>query len=117
MVQIPKFSVSIEPQGETVMVHIIGDAGITNADELGRRLLPVTAMRPAIVVIDVQQMSFIASLGLSILMEFQRGINRQGGQVRLLKPQPGVRDMLKKCRLDIVLQVIDSLDELPKPVA
>jgi anti-anti-sigma regulatory factor len=48
-------------------------------------------------------------------MEFQRGIAREGGHVRLLNPCPAVRDVLRKCRLDSVLLIIDSIDEAPMP--
>src|SRR5262245_48776768 len=95
--------VTITIAGPARVVHITGDAGVSNSDELGRHLLPLAAQHPPLVVFDVAGLTFISSLGLSLLMEFQRGLNRHGGQVRLANPQPAVHDMLKKCRLDTVL--------------
>ena len=72
--------------------------------------MPLTASHPPLVVFDLADLTFISSLGLSLLMEFQRGLNRHGGQVRLVNPKPAVHDMLKKCRLDTVLIVAPSMD-------
>lgn len=110
-------AVFIATSNDVVVVRVVGEAGITNSEELSRQLLPVVAMKPLVVVFDLEELTFIASLGLSILMEFQRGIVREGGQVRLLNPQPPVRDMLRKCRLDTVLLIIDSIEQAPAPKA
>jgi anti-anti-sigma factor len=107
--------VSVCTHNELVVVSVAGDAGIMNSDELARQLLPVVAMKPQVVVFDIEDLTFIASIGLSVLMEFQRGIAREGGHVRLLNPCPAVRDVLRKCRLDSVLLIIDSIDEAPMP--
>jgi len=92
-----------------VVVRLKGDAGVSNADELDRRLIPLSAKRPALVVFDLSDLVFISSLGLGILMQFQRGINRHGGTVRFAGAQAPVADMLKKCRLDSVFILCDTV--------
>jgi anti-sigma B factor antagonist len=103
--------VDIIAEGAATVIKVLGEVGVAGAEELGRRLLPVTASRPPIVIFDLEGLTFISSLGLSILMEFQRGLNRHGGIVRLINPQPAVHEMLKKCRLDTVLIVAKSMQE------
>ena len=103
--------VTIVESDNRVIVRLKGDADVSNTDGLDRRLIPLMAKRPALVVFDLTDMRFISSLGLGILMAFQRGIERHGGQVRLAAPQPSVADMLRKCRLDSVLHVFNTVTE------
>jgi anti-anti-sigma factor len=103
-------SVEVEVQEWGTVIKISGEAGVSNADELSRRLMPVTASHPPLVVFDLAGLRFISSLGLGLLMEFQRGLNLHGGHVRLVNPQPAVHDMLRKCRLDTVLRVAESME-------
>jgi anti-anti-sigma factor len=93
-----------------VVVHVGGDAGVHNVDELERHLRPVMAMRPSLVVIDLSALSFVSSLGLGLMVELSRGVHRNGGHVRFAAAQPSVRDTIVKCRLDDVLALFPSVD-------
>src|SRR5262249_51849577 len=104
-------SVTTSRAGRATIVHLRGDAGVGSVDTLSRQLLPITAQRPPLVVFELSGVTFIASLGLGEMMQFQRGLKRHGGEVRLVGLQPVVRDMITKCRLDSVLIMADSLDD------
>ena len=52
------------------------------------RLLPLTASRPPIVLFDCTDLRFISSLLIGHLVEFQRGLARHGGKVRLSPRSP-----------------------------
>lgn len=107
-------SVTTTPRG--TVVHINGDAGVSNTDALSLALLPVSASRPALVVLDLAGLNFISSLGLGLLLEFRSGIARNGGTVRVANPQQHVRDMLIKCKFEVVLPIYDTVDAALKAV-
>src|SRR5690349_9369840 len=92
-----------------VIIRLKGDAGVGNCDELDRRLLPLTAKRPPLVIFDLRDMVFISSLGLGILLRFQQGLARHQGQVRYAGAQASVRSVLKKSLLDRVMPQFETL--------
>jgi anti-anti-sigma factor len=55
-------------------------------------------------VVDLSQVTFVASIGIRTLVLGAKTVQRRGGRLLLLSPQPGVED---------VLETIGVLDLLP----
>lgn len=91
------------------IVRIVGDASVHNVDELERQLRPAAAWHSRIIVVDLSQVGFISSLGLGVLIQLQRGAQRNGGGVRFVGAKPAVRDTIVKCRLDTVMAMFDTV--------
>ena len=72
-------------------------------------LLPLTARRPARVVLDLSDLTFISSLGLGALVEFRRGLVRNGGQVWLAAPSPQIHELLEMSGLLAIFPVASSV--------
>jgi len=102
--------IEVENTRAFMMVRVKGEAGAKSADDLQRRLLPVTALKPKTLVIDLSDMTFISSIGLGTLLELQRGLALSGGVVRFAAPQPLVRETLCRCRLDHVLNLFPTVE-------
>lgn len=81
--------------------------------------LPFNALagsRPALVV-DLSKVTFIASLGVRLLIVAGRTVQRKGGRMVLLQPCPEVEAVLVSTGADIVVPVVHSLDDALHAVA
>ena len=107
----PSLHIDIIESEHNVIVRLRGDASIGAADDLDRSLLTLSARRPPLVVFDLQELTFVSSLGLGILLRFQQGLERFGGRVRYAGAQRQIRDVLKKSLLDRVMLQYDTLNE------
>jgi anti-sigma B factor antagonist len=102
--------IEVENTRACMMVRVRGEAGAKCADDLERQLLPVTALKPKTLVIDLSDMTFISSIGLGTLLELQRGLALNGGVVRFAAPQPMVHETLCRCRLDRILNLFPTVE-------
>jgi anti-sigma B factor antagonist len=103
--------INIERTAGAIIVRLKGEASVQNVDELERQLRPVAASAVELVVIDLSGLSFISSLGLGTMVQFDRGIARKGGTVRFAGAQPLVRGVITKSKLDAVLHLCDSVEQ------
>lgn len=103
--------IKIDRMAEAYVVRIIGDANVRDVDGMERQLLPIVALSSARVVLDLSEMTFISSLGISVLLNLQRGVRGKGGTVRFAAPQPLIRDLFTKCRLDAAMKLYPGVKE------
>jgi hypothetical protein len=69
-------------------------------DALLNGLLIPTALRPAVVTLDLSELRCISSLAMGALVTYRRGVVRTGGRVRLAgELQPAVREALARAEL------------------
>ncbi|MPZ84996.1 MAG: anti-sigma factor antagonist [Actinophytocola sp.] len=62
------FSVRVDNHGETVVVSVAGDVDLATAPELGESISTVLERRPGLLVVDLSEVSFLASAGMSVLI-------------------------------------------------
>ncbi|MCC6129309.1 MAG: STAS domain-containing protein [Acidobacteria bacterium] len=60
------------------------------------------------ILVDLSQVTFMDSSGLSILVTALKAARAQGGDVLLLSPAPIVRTLVRLTRLDRVLQCVED---------
>jgi anti-anti-sigma factor len=91
---------SVEALSETVVVRLAGNIGLRESGQLQRDLTPVTARRPRLVVLDLENVTSLSTLALGVLFEFRRGIVRVGGRVRLARVPTCVAEIFRVTGLD-----------------
>ena len=104
--------------GKRIIVHVRGDAGLANVSRLEAELTNLASQRPPLVVIDLSDLTFIASRGMGVLMGFHRRMELQNGKVRIAAPPSRVRDAMEIARLHTVFNMYDDLESAlraPKP--
>lgn len=69
------FSVKVEDYGETVVLGVVGEVDLVTAPVLDDAISTALARDPDMVVVDLSEVSFLASVGMSILI----GCNEQAG--------------------------------------
>jgi anti-anti-sigma factor len=62
------------------------------------------------VVIDLSQVSFMASLGIRTLIMSCKTLASKGGDMVLLNPQPNVEKVLRTSGVDTVIQIVRDMN-------
>jgi len=102
--------VNVEERPDGIVVRIAGDAGLQGVDELQMRLNRLMAKRAPLVVLDLSELRFISSLAMGAMMEFNRGMIRNGCAVRVAEMQPLVFKAFQHAMLDTVLEFRASVE-------
>src|SRR5262245_57992251 len=96
------------PQG--VVLRLAGDGGAVGTESLHVCLASLSARRPALVVFDLAELAYVASLFMGAIVSFRRGLVRHGGKVRLAAPQACVLEAFQRARLDEMFEFAESVD-------
>ena len=104
-----KIEIDELPQG--VVARLIGEASIDEADELDRNLRLLAASKPALAVLDLAQLSYIASMGIGALVALRNDLSQSAGRVVLAAPRPLVLDTFKHAGLLRVFPVYPTIED------
>jgi anti-anti-sigma factor len=94
-----------------IVVRLQGEAGYLDADTLHLPLMALSAQRPTLVVFDMEQLAFVASVVMGTLVKFRRGQLHHGGKVILAALQPSVLESFWAARLLELFESADSVDQ------
>ncbi len=107
--------IQIEELGEgTARVNLAGRMDIAGMEEIDVRFTALAAARRGLVIVDLSQVSFLASIGIRTLVSTAKALARHGGRMVLLTPQPVVENVLKTSGIDTVLPIFFDLDTARK---
>ncbi|HZQ16555.1 MAG TPA: STAS domain-containing protein [Gaiellaceae bacterium] len=98
----------MEPVGDTVVVNLVGELDLYNAEEVRAGLLDALALEPRRIVVDMADVAFVDSTALGVLIEARSRLGRDG--LLLAAPQIETRRALQVSGLDRHLPVHDSLE-------
>jgi anti-sigma B factor antagonist len=96
--------------GPAVVVRLSGEIDLDVAEEFRGGLLTAAESGPNVVV-DVTEVTFMDSSGLSALIRASRDIQARQGRLVLAGPRGAVREVLHTTRLDQVLTLVDTVPE------
>jgi len=82
-------TLTVTQSGEATVAKIAGELRL-NIEAFEHQLDLVMLRHPKVVVLDLADLSFLSSLGMSLLVNLHRSVKRHGGQVRLAAVQPRV---------------------------
>ena len=94
--------------GSWPVVSVAGEVDIQTSPLLERQLQSVLDQGHTSVLVDLGQVSFLDSTGLSALIGGLRHCQAQGGELRLLSPRPNVRKVLEVTGLIDTFHVADA---------
>ena len=60
------------------------------------------------VTLDLAELDYIASAGISVVLTLFKRLHADGGQLRLVRPTPHVRNVFHYAGLDQILNIEDS---------
>lgn len=98
----------VQRKDGSVVVRLIGEIDLYNAEEVGSALARIAGERPERVVVDLSQVEFVDSTAMGALIEARRQLGESG--LVLAAPGAEVRRALQVAGLIEHFPVRDSVD-------
>jgi anti-anti-sigma factor len=101
-------------------IALSGRMDSAGTQEIDLRFTGLTATRKALIVVDMSQVSFLASIGMRTLLTNAKALALRGGRMVLAGPQPMVVEVLRLAGIHSLIPVcadIESAREALKATA
>jgi anti-anti-sigma factor len=98
----------VEATDSLTRVALIGMLDLVGVGKVETKFLAATVARGIPTIVDVSQVTFIASMGMGMLLGGLKGLKRKGTKLVLLKPQREVVAALTVSRLTELLPIAES---------
>ncbi len=96
-------------QGVPVL-GIFGEIDLTQAPKLRMLLDGKAQAKCPVLILDITEVTFIDSSGLSVLSGYQRTVSEFGGMLLFAGARPEVRELFQVLCLDQFFRLFDSVD-------
>lgn len=106
-----ELQINIKPHPHGVVIDLSGSVGIDDGPLLERKMATVLEKHPTLVVIDMSGLTFISSVGMSMLVMLHRTLKQHGGHVRIVAPPADVFGVLDRAHLIEIIPVFGSLPQ------
>src|SRR3954468_9094833 len=108
----PTFELDVDEVDEqTAVVSVRGEIHLATAPEFSERVNAVIASGHPAVVVDLTEVGFIDSTGLSVLLNALRRITRAGGTLTLVCTNPTVMRLFEVTKMDTTFTIVGSRGE------
>lgn len=100
----------VEQRGDVHVVTPHGRMGEVEAHQFERELLALIERGAAKLVLDLSDVCFVTSTGLGAFMLAHKRVKAHQGYVRIVRPQPLVRQILEITKLVKLFGIYQSVD-------
>jgi anti-anti-sigma factor len=102
--------ITLEDLGEkAVKIDLVGRMDVDGSEQMDTQLADLTGTTKQSIVVDLSQVTFLASIGIRSLLMNAKALQRRGGTMVLLKPQPMVAKVLTTTGVDALIPMFDDL--------
>src|SRR5260221_4211147 len=98
-------------EGGIKKINLFGRMDIDGTQEIELKLLAEAAVESTVVILDLSNIDFMASLGIGMLVSFAKSVKRRKGKMVLLNQQPIVALVLERTRLKEVIPICENFEE------
>ncbi|MBO9650681.1 MAG: STAS domain-containing protein [Variovorax sp.] len=91
-------------------ISLVGRMDSVGGHDINTRLAALVASRKMLAVVDMSEVSFLASIGIRTLVVNARAQSLRGGVMALANPQPVVAEVLKMAGIDSIIPVYPDVD-------
>jgi anti-anti-sigma factor len=95
----------IEDTEGVTHVRLAGRLDATGADQIGIRLTAVVVARGQSALMDLSGVSFVASLGIRLLISCAKGLKVKGATMVVYGARPEVQEVFDDAALDQILPI------------
>jgi anti-sigma B factor antagonist len=92
-------------------VRLIGRLDMLGVQAIDMRFTALTATQAGLVLVDLSQLSFLASLGMRTLISSAKALSQRGGRMVIVDPQPNVREVMQVSGLSSLIPVYPNVGE------
>ncbi|MGP4023331.1 STAS domain-containing protein [Actinomadura sp. 3N407] len=112
----PLLEVTVRPHGGRTVVRLRGELDIACSEDLRRHLGDARRRHGEHLVLDLADLEFMDSGGLSVIVACYKAATAAGGSLTLAAPRPLIRRTLEITGLHRRIPVVPTLeDALPDP--
>jgi anti-sigma B factor antagonist len=106
------FRVDVRTEGQATIVVVSGELDLASSPELQEQLDRVWESNPELLVIDLRQLEFMDSTGLSIIVAAHQRLAEKGRSLSVVKGSAQVQRLLDLTGVAERLQLVDSPEEV-----
>ncbi|MGD9169743.1 MAG: STAS domain-containing protein [Candidatus Thiodiazotropha sp.] len=94
--------------GPVEVIELPARLVMANAPDTRRAILDLIEQGRNRLIFDLNQVDFIDSSGLSVLVSALKAANKDAGEVLLLSPSDGVRSLIELTRLHQIFEIYED---------
>jgi anti-anti-sigma factor len=109
----------LEANGSTKLRRVVlsGRLDMLGMEEIALKLTSLTAIKPLPVILDLREVSFLASIGIRSIISSARALDQKGGRmVILLGDNELVKATLESTGIDDVIPMVVDEDQAERDV-
>jgi anti-sigma B factor antagonist len=106
------FRLEVRNQGEATVIAVSGELDLASSPALQEELDRVAASDATLLIIDLRDLDFMDSTGLSVLVRAHQRIEEQGRQLAMVKGPQQVQRLLSLTGVADRLTLVDAPEEL-----
>jgi anti-sigma B factor antagonist len=106
-----ELGLAVRDQDGWAVLSVSGEIDMATAPSLRERLHALLAEDRSHLVVDLDDVGFLDSTALGVLVGVLKRARTEGGEVRIASTQPRVRKVFEITRLDSAFDLFDSVDE------
>lgn len=101
---------SAQDHGQVSVLTVSGEFDADDIDAFGKVVEAKAERGAKHLLIDCEHLEFIDSAALEALLDVQERLGRDGGQLRLIRPDDTVRTILRLTELEAALEAHPTLE-------
>jgi len=91
-------------------INLSGRMDITGTQQIDLKFTALTATRRAHVLVDLSNVTFIASIGIRTLINNAKAQKQRGGSMVLYKPNQQVEEVLRSTGIHAIIPIAHDID-------
>jgi anti-sigma B factor antagonist len=107
-----QFRLEVQKRDRTTVIAISGELDLASSPALQKELARAESSDATLLIIDLRQLDFMDSTGLSVLVRAHQRADEQGRQLAMVKGPQQVQRLLSLTGVAERLTVVDSPEEL-----
>ena len=102
--------------GGIIKVNLAGRMDAQGTEEIHQKLMDYACSQRSVIV-DMNAVSFLSSMGIRTVLLVAKAVSRRGGKMALLNPNANTTELLQMVRIDHLSPIHQSLDEALRAVS
>jgi anti-anti-sigma factor len=91
-------------------INLSGRMDISGTQQIDLKFTALTATRRARILVDLSDVTFIASIGIRTLISNAKAQKLRGGSMVLFKPNNVVEEVLRTTGIDTIIPIVHDLE-------
>jgi anti-sigma B factor antagonist len=96
--------------GGVRLIRLKGRLDLEGSEAVDLKLTSLAAVRKGYVIVDMNGVEFMSSIGVSVIVRVARACSSREGRLVLLRPQPNVHDVLTRTSIDQIIPIFLELE-------